>query len=162
MAFPSNGFAASITFLDAGNKRSVIQVGVAGADIAAAEAIVAANINDYVNVTDAYVESYAVREVFLNDAARTPAGEVEMKASITVNLTTPGKRGLISIPAPKATLFGAIGTENYDIVDSADALVIALIGDFESGGFSLSDGENVPAANAFVKGRRVHRSSSFG
>jgi hypothetical protein len=159
MAFTSVGFEAEITFIDQGNDLSKVRVGVGGADIAAAEAIVAANIADWVAVTKAYVQSYSVREVFANGAARTPAGQVEEKAVLTVALTTTPKKGIITIPAPIDAMFGASGTTAFNQVNTANSLVLALVGDYQVGGFSLSDGENVPASGALLAGQRTHRSA---
>lgn len=164
MAFNSVGFEAVVTLLDRGDNMTHMRFGVGGADIAAAEAILAANINDLVAVTKAYVVSYSVSEKFANDAARTPAnnGEIEEKAVITVNLETSPKKAILTIPAPVDTLFVGTSGDNWNTVDIADSLLVAWVGDFVAGGMSLSDGENVPATNAIVKGRRTHRSSSRG
>jgi len=162
MAFNSVGFEAEITFIDQGNDLSKVRVGVGGADIAAAEVIVAANIADWVAVTKAYVQSYSVREVFTNDAARTPAGQIEEKAVLSVALETSPKKAIITIPAPIDAMFGATGTTDFNKVTLTNSLVLALVGDFVAGGFTLSDGENVPATGALLKGVRTHRSSSKG
>jgi len=117
-----------------------------------------------VAVTKAYVVSYSIAEKFTNDAARTKAnnGEIEEKAVITVNLATPPKKGLLRIPAPVDAIFAGTDGDLWNTVNGANALVVAFLGDFQAGGFSLSDGENIPATNYFVKGRRVHRNSSRG
>lgn len=164
MAFNSVGFEATVAILDRGDNLTHMRFGVDGADIAAAETILAANIADLVAVTKGYVVSYSVAEKFVNDAARTPAnnGEIEEKAVITVNLATSPKKAVITIPAPVDTLFVGTSGDNWNQVDIADSLLVAFIGDFQSGGFQLSDGEHVAASNSIIKGRRTHRSSSRG
>jgi len=166
MAFNSTArFFASVTFLDAGNNQSVMEVEVRAANITAAEGIMAAQIADFVAVSDAYIVSYAVREQFVNDAVRTPAGEIEEKAVITLNLATAPKKAVLVIPAPKATIFaGAPGTNAYNDVDPADAAVVALIADYveTAGVFYLSDGESAADTNTFIKGKRTHRASGRG
>lgn len=164
MAFNSVGFEITVTLIDRGDNVTHMRFGVGGADIAAAETIAAANIADLVAVTKAYVVGYSVSEKFANDAARTPSanGEIEEKAVVTVNLETAPKKAILTIPAPVDTLFVGTSGDNWNQVDIADSLLVAWVGDFVSGGFTLSDGENVPATNAIVKGRRVHRASSRG
>lgn len=164
MAFTGGRFFCEMTWIDAGNNSSRTTFEVAGADIAAAETNAGNIVPDFIAVSDAYCVAYSVREQFSNGALRTPAGEVEEKAVITVNLATAPKKGLITIPAPKATIFaGVAGTDNYNNVDGSDALVSTLIGDFQAaGGGLISDGELINASGAFVKGRRTHRNSSRG
>jgi len=166
MAFATTGrFFASVVFLDAGNNQSTMDIEVRAANITAAEGVMAAQIADLVAVTEAYIVSYAVREQFVNDAVRVPAGEVEEKAVITLNLATAPKKGVVVIPAPAPGIFaGAPGTNAYNDVDPNDAAVIALVADYvtTAGVFYLSDGESAADANTFIKGRRTHRSSSRG
>jgi len=153
-----------ITFIDQGDNLSHMTIGVRGADIAAAETNAAANINDIIALTDAYVLSYSVREKFLNGAARTPAGEVEEKAVLTLQLATAGKKAVFVIPAPKDTLFVAASGPNFNVVDGADSAIVAIVGDFADtgGSFYISDGETVADTGGFIKGRRTHRASSRG
>jgi len=164
MAFATTGrYFASITFEDQGSDLSRMDVEVGGADIAAAEAIVAANIADFVAITKAYIVGYAVREEFTNGAARTPAGQVEEKAVLTLALSTAPKKAIFTIPAPVDSIFGASGTTDFNHVTTSNALVQALVGDFTAGGFKLSDGENVGTLPAAVlRGVRTHRSSGRG
>lgn len=164
MAFNSVGFEVAVALLDRGDNLTHMRFGVGGIDIAAAEATVAANIADIVAVTKAHVVSYTVSEKFANDAARTPAnnGEVEEKAVISVNLATAPKKAILTIPAPVDTIFVGTSGDNWNQVDIADSLLVAFVGNFAAGGFTLSDGENVAAANQIVAGRRTHRSSNHG
>jgi len=164
MAFTGGRFFCEMTWIDSGNNTSRTTFEVAGADISAAETNAGNIVPDFIAMSDAYCVSYSVREQFSNGALRSPAGEVEEKAVITVNLATAPKKGLLTIPAPKDTIFaGAAGTDNYNNVDGADSLVTTLIGDFQTGGGGLlSDGELVAASGPFVKGRRTHRNSSRG
>jgi hypothetical protein len=164
MAFNSAGFEATVSFLDRGDNLTHMRFGVDGADIAAAEVIIAANIADIVAVTKAYVVGYSIAEKFTNDAARTKSanGEIEEKAVITVNLETAPKKAILTIPAPVDTIFAGADGDLWNTVDGADSLLVAFLGDFASGGFQLSDGEHVPSTGFFVKGRRTHRSSSKG
>lgn len=164
MAFSTTGrHFASITFEDQGNNLSRMEVEVGGADISAAEAIVAANIADFVAVTKSYIVGYSVREEFVNGAARTPAGEVEEKAVLTLALATAPKKAVLVIPAPVDAIFGASGTSDFNRVVTSNTLVQALAGDFLAGGFMISDGENIAALpGAVLKGVRTHRSSGRG
>lgn len=165
MAFTSAGFEAEITYIDSGNNLSKQTIGVRGADIDAAETNMAAQINDFIACTDAFVQSYTVREKFVNGATRVPAGEVEEKAVVTVNLSTLPKKAILTIPAPKATMFaGAAGTDGYNQVQITTGPLAALLGDFllTGGSFFISDGESLADTNYFVKGRRTHRASGRG
>lgn len=161
MAYTGGTFMLEVSVIDAGNNISTLHAQIDAADMAAALTIAAADINDFQNVTDAYVQSYAVREVFLNGATRTPAGNNRIKAVITVALETAPKKAIITVPAPKDTLFvGAPGTKKYDDVDVADSLVVALCGNFVSDLF-ISDGEHVTSASpSILDGKRASRSST--
>jgi hypothetical protein len=164
MAFASSGkFFLRMTYEDSGNNLSKTEVQIDAADIAAAEVLAAANINDFVNTTKAYIKSYSVSEEFTNGAARTPGGEVEEKAVITLQLTDITKKAILTIPAPVDTLFsGVAGTDGWNRIDTADSLVQALAGDFVSD-FFISDGEHIAATpGSVLKGKRTHRSSSRG
>lgn len=163
MAFATSGrFFMSLTYIDQGNNLSKVEVEIDAADIAAAETIAANDINDFVNMTKAYIQSYTVREEFVNGAARTPAGEVEEKAVITLQLVTPLKKAILTVPAPVDAAFGASGTSAYNDVIPTQTLVQALAGDFVSD-FFISDGEHAAVTPGCVlKGKRTHRSSSRG
>jgi hypothetical protein len=106
------------------------------------------------------------------------AGEGEEKAEINVRLITetptyaPGQTttGTIYIPGPVPGIFaGAEGTDLYDIVDPADADLLAFLALFEAGlgilpSYSLSDYQTIadPTTAGNVKGKRIHKGSRRG
>lgn len=163
MAFTGGRFFCEITWIDQGNNISHTTFECAGADIGEAETNAGNIVPDFVAVSDAYVVSYAVREVFSNDAIRVPAGQVEEKAVLTLALATAPKKAILTVPAPKDTIFLGASGDAYNQVDGTDSLVSTLVGDFQAaGGGLISDGELVASSGGFVKGRRTHRASSRG
>jgi len=165
VSFSSLQFQCEVSLIDAGNNISKLQYEVQGADIAAAETSALAIVTDLVAVTKAYVQSYRVTEVFTNDSARAvppAASVVSEKALLSLQLTTPGKKAIMYIPAPIDAMFGAAGTDAYDIVTTSNALVLALVNDFTVGAQGyVSDGENV-VNNGLLAGQRVTRTRNLG
>lgn len=166
MTFSSQKYQGEVTFVDAGNNISRMVLEIRTTTIAGAQGIMAAAIADIEALSQAYAQSYSVREVFTNDTARpSPAtGEVEEKLVLTLSLDTPGKKGNITIPAPVDAVFGAPGTSGYNVADVANALITALTDKYQvtGGAFYLSDGESASDTNTVLAGRRTHRASSRG
>jgi len=163
MAFTSTGFQVSITLIDAGNDTCTQTYDVQGADIDAAETNALVIVTDLIPITEAYVLSYQVSEKFANGATRTPAGEIEKKALLSLQLTTPLKKAAMTIPAPVVGIFlGAAGTDAYNQVDPADAALLTFVNDFGTGAQGyVSDGESV-VNNGVLKGERISRASRHG
>ena len=163
MTFTSRRFEMECTVVDAGNNISKVRFGVTGADIDAAETSALAILTDFIALTKAYVESYRVTEVFTNDTSRgTPAASVvSEKALLSLQLDTPGKKAIMYIPAPIDAIFGAAGTDDYDKVNTGNALVLAFVNDFTTGGQgTVSDGE-VVVNNGILRGDRVTRTRNL-
>lgn len=165
MTFSSSMFQAEVSVIDAGNNISKLLYELQGADIDAAETSALAIVTDLVAVTKAYVQSYRVTEVFTNDTARAvpPAASViSEKALLSLQLTTPGKKAIMYIPAPIDAMFGTAGTDDYDKVTTSNAAVLALVNDFTVGAQGyVSDGENV-VNNGLLAGQRVTRTRNLG
>jgi len=156
MALVSDGFKASVTLVDTGGNKSVLQYDLTAATNAQALTDTAAILAALDAVTEAKVERYEVREVFIEDAFAYPADASNwVKASITVNLETAGKRANITIPAPEDGIFNATTGPGHDIVKADAAVLLTYIGLFQSGGeATISDGEVVDATPS-IDGRRV-------
>jgi len=166
VTFTSQKYQGEMTFVDAGNNISKMVVEIRATTLAGAAGIMAANVANFEALSQAYLQSYSVRQVFSNDTARpSPAvGEIEEKLVLTLQLATAGKKGTITIPAPVDAVFGSPGTSAYNVADVANGLITAVTDDYQvtGGSFYLSDGESASDTNTVLAGRRTHRASSKG
>lgn len=162
MAFAGDRFFMSCSFIDAGNNTTRTRLQLDVATMADALTAAAAVAPDLAACSKAYMVGYTVEREFLNGDVRTPAGEVEEKALITLALSGVGSRkAAYTIPAPVDTLFaGAAGTDAYNVIDPGDATLTAFTDHFNTGNeLFISDGEHTTEV---IKGKRIHRSSSRG
>lgn len=174
MALVTDHWELIVGLLDNGNKPTTktYELRAAGADAAAIAADAAANaaamVGDLSGVTELEITGYRVSQVFIEDAVVVPTAlnaQKEMLARVSVQLdTSPLKKATHDIPGPKDTLFiGLVGTDGYDIVDTADALLVAYFEEFEStGSVTISDGEDLHPTAGIIRGKRVHRRSNLG
>lgn len=133
----------------------------APADYAAAVAAEAAFRTDLLGVTDCAIRSYHVYQEFVEDALAYPSGvEKENEALLSFEITdNPAKTATLSIPGAKDTIFVAATGPNRDIIDTADAAVVAFVANFQpvavggTGLMLLSDGET---ADNLIGGKRRH------
>ena len=93
--------------------------------------------------------------------------EVERKAVISAKKSGTLEKAIINIPSPDRGpgIFLATQGEDRNIVDSADAALVAFLEHFETTGYLLlSDGESLDdmSAPANIKGRQIHRGSRKG
>jgi hypothetical protein len=162
MAFVGARFFMVVTFIDSGNNTSHMRIQLDVADMAAALTAAAADIGSIAAVTKSFITRYTIERQFDNDGSRTPAGEVEEKALLTMLLAGAGNRlASVHIPAPVDTIFvGAAGTRKYNDLDTSDGTLLAFADHYNTGDdFFLSDGEH---AQAVVDGKRIHRGSTRG
>lgn len=169
MAFvqaPDQPFGLAFTLVDSGVNQTTKTYSLQGADLT--EAALNANqfLAKFAAVTKASIKGYTLMQHFIDDAFSVPINgcEIENRADILVTLTTsPLKTGRIQIPAPlDAIMVGAPGTKNYNVVDLADPLLVALFASFNVGGdVMLSDGEFM-AVGGQLEGKRIHRASRKG
>jgi len=129
------------------------------ADYAAAVAAEAALRPDFVAVTDMAIRSMHLYEEYVEAALAYPAStEKENQALLSFEISgMPNKTATMAIPGAKADIFVAATGPNRDIIDTADAAVIAFVANFTSGVFYVSDGEQ---AENLIGGVRRHVKNS--
>jgi hypothetical protein len=133
----------------------------APADYAAAVAAEASFRTDLLAVTDCVIRSYHIYQEYVEDALAYPVGvEKENEALLTFEITdNPAKSATLSIPGASDGIFAATTGPNRDIVDTADADIVAFTQNFQpaaQGGndlMLLSDGEQ---ADNLIGGKRRH------
>jgi hypothetical protein len=159
-----------LTLLDDANKVSrktygFIPPALEADQITAIEAL----ITDFAAVSALTVPAYSLTKLIGDDTITTPTdpkAEGEMMALLLANISgQAGKRDNIAIRGPVDGIFtGVLGTSGYDVVDVADADLLAYIGLFQPASASLrfSDGEQVAAASPLVRGFRTSRADRRG
>lgn len=163
MALVSNGFWLSVTLRDNGGNDTTRTYQLTSADDAAsvtdANTIIAA-LNA---VTDAVIVAWHSYEGLVEDAFAYPASgvEVENLALLDFDIVDhPEKSATLTIPAPAPAIFVATSGGGANIVNTANAAVMAYAALFQTGGEAyISDGE---VAQNLVAGRRIHRKSRRG
>jgi hypothetical protein len=115
-------------------------------------------------VTDAAIVGYALGEKFEEDTTFYGSGEIENLASISARVdANEQKFATVKIPAPADGIFIAASGPDYNVVDPADADLVAYLNLFTTEA-TLSDGESLlsPGTAGNVTGRRIHRGSRKG
>ena len=141
-----------------------VQSDVAG-DMSGLETTAAAWVTAFNNVSDAKIASYSISKVFADNAYTPPTlatSEVEGHAEISAAINNiPNKFATIDIPGPKDAIFVATSGSNADVVNVANAAVLAYVGMFNSINtqFYLSDGEVVDGDTPNLTGKRTHSGS---
>lgn len=127
----------------------------APADYAAAVAAEAALRPDFAAVTGMAIRSMHLYQEYVEASLAYPSGvEKENEALLALEISgAPNKTATIAIPGALDTIFVAATGPNRDIVDTADAAVVAFVANFTSGVFSVSDGEQ---AENLIGGVRRH------
>lgn len=163
MTIVSGGFKGVIELVDNGGDVETKSYDLTSADAAAAATDIAAIATALLGVSDMVLRKRYFYELFVNDAFAYPASGVEKqnKALIALSIVDqPTKTATVTIPAPKPAIFVGSSGPQAEIVDGADAAVIAYVALFENGGkATVSDGET---AEGFIEGHRIHRASSHG
>lgn len=164
MAFVSHGFFVTFELVDKSEHttRRTYQVNAA----TYADAVTAVTtFRGYLEaMTDATITTQSISERYANDAAQLPTATRPITENATLTLrinNNPLKKASTSVPMPKDGIFVAASGEGFDIVDPADAAVIAFWGAFTPNGeMYISDGETVDEIAGLVAGRRTGRSFS--
>lgn len=171
MALVSNGFELVVTLIDRGsNTTTRVFDFTSGVDTYAEAVTETGNVlTALAAVTDCVVAGYSIKEKFEENALTLPAGataEVSAHAEVSGRLagyTT--KRATVDIPGPKDAIFVSptVGA-NYNVVNTANAAVLAYVGLFGTAGnvAYISDGEQLDSANLDLKGKRTHSKSRNG
>lgn len=177
MALVEMPIVYSVTLQDRGGNQATLQFKSNGDSILTASDLLNSMVTTLSAITQAKVVKYGFRYGYEeNDmSALTTNGEVENRAVITMALetTTPPAPGQtryanIQIPAPIDALFQAASGDLYNVVNPANAALVAFLNNFEYGAglpsLVLSDGQNIsdPTVAGNVVGKREHRKSRKG
>jgi len=163
MALVSSGFWLSVTLRDNGGNDTTRRYQLTSADAAAAATDSATILAALNAVTDAVIVGWFNYEAFVEDAFAYPGSGVEIENLALLDFDIvdhPEKSATLTIPAPAPAIFVATSGAGANIVNTANAAVIAYAALFQTGGESfISDGET---AQTLVSGKRIHRKSSRG
>lgn len=163
MAEVSQGFRGEVELVDNGGNTTRKTYWLRSTDAAGAATDMTAIIAAITNVTDAVILGYSFGEVFAQDSASYPASGVEIENQALIGTSIVGdllKTATYTIPAPKPGIFVATSGDGANVVDVADAAVVAYQALFTAAGHAfISDGEDA----AFIgSGKRIHRASRRG
>lgn len=165
MAIESVGWELSVTLVDSsGVNTSVKQYDLVAADGTEAATAAATIMTALDGVTDAAIKGYTIGERFAETGVFTlpTDAEIENQALLIGRLDgNPFKKVSMTIPAPNIGIFVSSTGANRNVVDLADAAVVAYRTLFQAPGnvATLSDGETL---DVLESGRRIHRQSSRG
>src|SRR5664279_209353 len=164
MALVAGGYFGVVDLIDNGGNVTRRRYELTAATVADADSDMSTVIVPaLVAVTDAKVKGYLIEVTTVEDSLTLPASGVEIENLALLDFSIvghPEKSATLTIPAPKPTIFVASSGDGANVVDPADAAVIAYVALFEgSGQVLISDGE---VAAGLVSGKRIHRKSSRG
>lgn len=163
MAIVSGGYRLSVTVMDNGGDQTTRTFDLTAADDATAATDSATVLAAFMALTDGVQVSHTLEHVFVNDAISFPASGVENQNQALLDFLLaddPTKHATKSIPAAKPGIFMSTSGPAAEIVDTADAAVIAFAALFlDAGEATLSDGES---ADALTGGHRRHVRSNHG
>lgn len=127
-------------------------------------AIVPALITALDAMTSGLITGYQTEVVFINDTFVLPGSGVENENQAFFSgkiVGDPTSSATMSIPAADPAIFVSTSGPGANIVDMADAAVVAWIGLFDGApGWGISDGE--AWVTSTVSGRRRHTKNSNG
>lgn len=163
MAFALGKYFTVITAVDNGGDETTKRFEMTAIDDTTASTDMLAIVAAFQGVSDLVVKSYYFYGEIVNGAFAYPASGVELQNQALLDFSIvgqPTKTAVISIPGIKPGAMVGNAGPSAEVVDPADAGVIAFVGLFQSGGkCTLSDGET---AGGLIGGRRIHRRSSAG
>jgi hypothetical protein len=163
LALTSVGWWLSVSLKDNAGDETTQTYQLVSADAAAAATDTADIIAALNGVTDAVIFSYQFYERFVEDAFAYPASGVELQNMALLDFDIvdhPEKTATRTVPAASPGIFNTSSGAGANIIDTADAAVVAYRDVFRTGGNAyISDGE---VAESLVKGRRIHRKSRIG
>jgi hypothetical protein len=158
MAMTSLGYFLSVTTVDAANVPSTLEYELTAATIAAAVTDAAIIVAALLGVTNLNVKGQTISQRFYESTFTVGAGNAKVKGVVSGVIDgQPTKGATYSFPDPVDAILGAVGTRQYNDIDTADALTVAYSDVFQTGGQSkISDGE---VLGAVTGGKRVTRGS---
>ena len=162
MAWVQEHYTLTVKLIDNGRNLTTKTYEMTAIDDAGATAT-ALTILGYLEAVSACgTVSYTINKQFYNDALVVPAsGAVQCEAKallVMVDETNPTKKHIDRIPCPEVGVFIAASGDGANIVDVADAAVLAYANMFSTAGECyISDGERIED-DGLLSGRRVtHR-----
>jgi len=163
MAYVSGGYWFEVELVDNGGDVTKKRYAMTATTDEGAATDAAAILAAIQGVTDLATKAYHWFKLFVNDAFSFPASGVELQNQALLDMSIAGeptKTATLTIPGPKATIFVGSAGPSAEVVDPADAAVIAFVALFQADNeLTLSDGE---VAGGLIKGRRIHRQSRSG
>lgn len=162
MAFAPAGFFVSMTFIDSGSNVRTYTYPLTATTPEDADTEALTVVTNWQAMTDAALQQYHWYEVIADSAAAPAAGsQVENQALLSYLVSgSLTRQAVVSIPAPKITLFSSPTGPGSNIIDAGDALIVTFNAQFLSGGLlTFKDGE---IAGSFIQGKRIHRKSNRG
>jgi hypothetical protein len=175
MALVTKGTYMTVVVVDAAGNRSTLRYELTYANLAALSTAVTAGdldglLADLNAVTDGRVVAYQFGEKFAENADFYGAAgsQVENIALISAKIDgEPNKVAQVRVPAPAIGIFLGTTGKNANIVDIADADILAYLDNFANAGddiVQVSDGESLadPATAGNWEGKRIHRGSRKG
>jgi len=163
MALVNSHFEVVIAFKDTGNDTVTRTYRLNEAAYVDAAADAAALVAAVAAMSDCVVSGYSLNQKFIENALALPAAAQNENQALFSGLITgdPTDSAIASVPGIKSSLMsGATGKAN-NIVNMANATVIAFVGLFTAAGTaSLSDGETWEDTS--VSGKRRHTKNNNG
>lgn len=164
MAITSVGWELHVTLVDSGLNIANKSYELVAADATEAATSAAAILAALDAVTDAAIKGYRIAEVWAETGVFSLPGdcEIENQALLLMRLDgNPFKKATTTIPAPAIGIFNNPTGSGRNVVDTADAAVIAYRTLYQSPGnvATISDGETV---DVLESGHRIHRQSNKG
>lgn len=164
MAFVPGRWFTVINMVDNGNNPTSKRFELNAADSAEATTIQTNLLAAWNNVTDLKVVSYFTYQEEVSDVEALPASGIERENVALWNFEVrdkPNKSPSFTVPGAKPGIFVAASGKGANILDTADAAVVALRDLFISDPPSLflSDGESM---GTLVGGKRIHRANRNG
>lgn len=134
------------------------------ADFEEFEALIPSMVAAVNGVTAGLITGYRATQVVYEDTIVLPASGVENENQAIFSgkiQGDPGKSGVVTVPSVDPAIFVATSGPGANVIDMADAAVVAFIGMFDGApGWTLSDGETWLTET--VSGKRRHSKNSNG
>lgn len=165
MAWVAGGFVLNVRLVDSGANEVRKSYKLTSADAAAAATDALAVINALEAVSALGTKTYAINQIFINDAFALPAAGVQAEAKAVLVMTDsvdPAKTHITEIPGPETDVFVTTTGTGANIVDVAHADVITYVNLYDATGeATISDGETI-ATGGILRGYRRTAAKSHG
>jgi len=149
-----SGYVANLRVMDRGEEKATMTYELRAATEAAALTAITTIITNLNAVSTLEVLGYNLLKRFINDAIIIPSeGQLQEKARVAFRIANSADYETFDIPAPKDTIFLGVNGANSEIVDVADAALVAYGDMFKAAGVAfISDGEDL---DQLSRGERV-------